>query len=103
MTITPDTELGAYLRERKVDLALAGLVESIASSAIVVADHLKEAAFQSQTGSAGTTNVQGEDQKLLDVLADRVFRETCAEAASLAAYVSEEAENVAWLKAPAAG
>ncbi|GAJ95462.1 class 1 fructose-bisphosphatase [Rhizobium rhizogenes] len=103
MTITPDTELGAYLLQRKVDPALASLVESIAASATVVADHLKEAAFQNHIGSAGTTNIQGEDQKLLDVLADRVFRETCGEATSLAAYVSEEAEEVTWLKAPAAG
>ncbi|NTI72150.1 class 1 fructose-bisphosphatase [Agrobacterium rhizogenes] len=103
MTITPDTELGAYLLQRKVDPDLASLVESIAASATVVADHLKEAAFQNHIGSAGTTNIQGEDQKLLDVLADRVFRETCGDATSLAAYVSEEAEEVTWLKAPAAG
>jgi fructose-1,6-bisphosphatase I len=103
MTITPDIELSAYLRERKVDAALASLVESVAASAIVVADNLKEAAFQNQVGSAGTTNVQGEEQKLLDVLADQVFRQTCAEATSLAAYVSEEAEDVAWLKTPCAG
>lgn len=103
MTITLDMELGTYLRERKVDPALAALMESIAASAVVVADQLKEAAFQNQVGSAGTTNVQGEDQKLLDVLADRVFRETCASATSLAAYVSEEVEDVAWLKTPSAG
>ncbi|MCZ7448211.1 class 1 fructose-bisphosphatase [Rhizobium rhizogenes] len=103
MTTTTDTELDAYLREMKVDSALAALVERIASSAIIVANHLKDAAFQNHIGSAGTTNVQGEDQKLLDVLADRVFRKTCASATSLAAYVSEEVEDVAWLKAPSAG
>lgn len=103
MDITPDMELGAYLRQKKVDPALGSLIERIAASSVAVADHLKEAAFQNQIGSAGTTNIQGEDQKLLDVLADRVFRETCAEAASLAAYVSEEVEDVLWLKEPSAG
>ena len=87
MTNTLDMELGAYLRERKVDPALAALIDRIAGSAVVVSDHLKEAAFQNQIGNAGTTNFQGEDQKILDVLADRVFRETCAGSTSLAAYV----------------
>lgn len=103
MGITRDIELGAHLRQSKIDPALTALVESIAASAVAVADHLKEAIFEDQINSAGTTNVQGEDQKILDILADRVFRETCARATSLAAYVSEEAEDVAWLKPPAAG
>lgn len=103
MEITRDMELGAYLRQTKVDPALVALVESIAASSAAFADHLKQAAFRDQIGSAGTTNVQGEEQKLLDVLADRLFRETCAAAQSLAAYVSEEVEEVAWLKEPSAG
>ncbi|NTF72736.1 class 1 fructose-bisphosphatase [Rhizobium rhizogenes] len=103
MTIKSDTKLGAYLRERKIDPALTVLVESIAESAITVANHLKQAALLDEIGSAGTANVQGEDQKLLDLVADGVFRETCAEATSLAAYVSEEVEHVTWLKTPSAG
>lgn len=103
MATERDISLNDYLRARKIDPALATLVEHIAKSAIVMADHLKAAAFHDQIGNAGTRNVQDEEQKLLDVLADRVFRETCAEAASLAAYVSEEVDDVAWLKAPLAG
>ncbi|SCY84416.1 Fructose-1-6-bisphosphatase [Rhizobium sp. NFACC06-2] len=95
-------ELGAYLRQKKVVPALGLLIERIAASSGAVAGHLKEAAFHNQIGSAGTTNIQGEDQKLLDVLADQMFRETCSEAASLAAYVSEEVEDVLWLKEPSA-
>lgn len=103
MATERDIILNDYLRARKIDPALATLVEHIAKSAIVMADHLNAAAFHDQIGNAGTRNVQDEEQKLLDVLADRVFRETCAEAASLAAYVSEEVDDVAWLKAPLAG
>lgn len=103
MEFTRDVELGAYLRQTKVDPALVALVESIAASSAAVADHLKQAAFRGHIGSAGTTNVQGEEQKLLDVVADQLFRETCAGVRSLAAYVSEEVEEVAWLKEPSAG
>lgn len=78
MEITRDIELGAYLRRCKIDPALTALVECVAASSVAVSDSLKEATFQDQIGNAGTTNVQGEDQKILDILADRMFRETCA-------------------------
>ncbi|MDX8327217.1 class 1 fructose-bisphosphatase (plasmid) [Agrobacterium rosae] len=103
MNTIPDISLDAYLHHKKIDPALTFLVEKIAASSVAVAQHLDQAALHSQIGSAGTTNIQGEDQKLLDVLADCVFRETCAQAPSLAAYVSEEVEDVTWLKDPVGG
>jgi fructose-1,6-bisphosphatase I len=54
-------------------------------------------------GLADSTNVQGEDQKPLDIIANDIFVETCANSPRLAALVSEEIEEVVWLKEPEEG
>lgn len=92
-------ELGDYLREKKIDTTLTALIESVARSAINVADHLKRAA---STDGSDTT---GESNELDDLrrLADREFSRNCGGSTSLAAIASKGAEDVAWLKSPSAG
>lgn len=85
-----------------LDPNLIFLIEDIASACRVIGNRLRNAAFEGSHGLEGGTNVQGEDQKKLDVIADEVFAQICANSPRLAALVSEERDEVFWLKAPEA-
>lgn len=89
--------------EESLDPNLIFLIEDIASACRVIGNRLRNAAFEGTFGLAGETNVQGEDQKKLDVIADQVFARICANSPRLAALVSEEKEEACWLKEPVAG
>ncbi|WP_425046777.1 class 1 fructose-bisphosphatase [Primorskyibacter sp. S87] len=86
-----------------LDPNLIFLIEDIASACRVIGNRLRNAAFEGNHGLAGDTNVQGEDQKKLDVIADEVFARICESSPRLAALVSEEREDAVWLKDPQAG
>lgn len=86
-----------------LDPNLIFLVEDIASACRVIGNRLRNAAFEDNYGLAGDTNVQGEDQKKLDVIADEVFARICENSPRLAALVSEERKDAVWLKDPEAG
>lgn len=103
MTDMPSLHQVLNVRERAVDPDLRGLIEHIASACLHIAADIRAAAFKGLGGAAGEVNVQGEEQKKLDVAADIAFAETCARCPRLAALVSEERDEIVWLKAPAAG
>ncbi|MCM2563581.1 class 1 fructose-bisphosphatase [Lutimaribacter sp. EGI FJ00015] len=86
-----------------LDPDLIFLIEDIASACRVIGNRLRNAAFEGNHGLAGETNVQGEDQKKLDVIADETFARICGNSRRLAALVSEEQEDAVWLKQPEAG
>lgn len=86
-----------------LDPNLIFLIEDIAAACRVIGNRLRNAAFEDNHGLAGDTNVQGEDQKKLDVIADEVFARICESSPCLAALVSEEREDALWLKEPDAG
>ena len=86
-----------------LDTDLIFLIEDIASACRSIGNRLRNAAFEGNHGLAGDTNVQGEDQKKLDVIADEVFASICESSPRLAALVSEEREDPIWLKDPEAG
>lgn len=86
-----------------LDPNLIFLIEDIASACRVTGNRLRNAAFEDNHGLAGDTNVQGEDQKKLDVIADEVFARICESSPRLAALVSEEREDAIWLKKPDEG
>lgn len=87
----------------RLDPNLIFLIEDVAAACRVVGNHIRNAAFEGMLGLAGASNVQGEDQKKLDVVADREFARICANSPRLAALVSEEVDEVTWLKEPEAG
>ena len=95
--------LRRHLTEAALDPNLVYLIEDIASSCRVVANTVRNGAFEDNLGSADAINVQGETQKTLDILANDVFERICANSPRLAALVSEEVEDVTWLKNPKAG
>ncbi len=91
-------------RGEDLDKDLIFLLEDIASSCRIISHLVRNGPFAGNLGAAGSTNVQGEEQKELDVLANEVFVRHCSNCKAVAALVSEEVEEVYWLKdKPAAG
>ncbi len=95
--------LRRYLTKGALDPNLIFLLEDIASSCRVIANLVRNGAFEGNLGSADATNIQGETQKTLDILANDEFERICANSPRLAALVSEEVEDVTWLKEPESG
>lgn len=98
-----DMTLRRFLTQSALDPNLIFLLEDIASSCRVIANSVRNGAFEGNLGSANATNIQGETQKTLDILANDEFERICANSPRLAALVSEEVEAVTWLKDPEAG
>jgi hypothetical protein len=94
--------LTRYAEPGGLDPNLIFLIEDIASACRVIGNRLRNAAFEDNHGLAGDTNVQGEDQKKLDVIADEVFARICENSPRLAALVSEERDDAVWIKDPEA-
>lgn len=80
------------------------LIEDIATSCRIIAHQIRNGAFLDILGATESSNVQGETQKQLDVIANEVFLNHCSNCSRVAALVSEEIDDVIWLKdAPRAG
>lgn len=86
-----------------LDPNLIFLLEDVAAACRVIGRHIRDAAFEGNRGAMDSTNVQGEVQKKLDVIADQEFARICSNSPRLAALVSEEVEEVTWLKDPEEG
>ena len=71
---------------------LADLFSAIGSASIHIEQHLRSAALSGALGAQGNTNVQGEQQQKLDVLANDLLIETMRLHPGVAAVVSEEDE-----------
>ncbi|MDO6731243.1 class 1 fructose-bisphosphatase [Marinovum sp. 2_MG-2023] len=85
-------------RENGLDPSLVSLLEDIATSCRIVSHLVHNGAFTGVLGATEDTNVQGETQQQLDVLANDVFVRHCSGNDRVAALVSEEVEEVYWLK-----
>ncbi len=94
--------LRRILTESDLDSDLIFLLEDVASSCARIANHVRDMAFEGNLGQTDETNVQGEAQKPLDIIANDIFLETCG-GEHVAALVSEEMDEVLWLKDPKAG
>lgn len=91
-------------RQDGLDTDLIFLLEDIAASCRIISHMVRQGPFAGTLGDAGNVNVQGEEQKELDVLANDVFVRHCSVNKRIAALVSEEAEEAMWLKrSPAPG
>src|SRR5574341_2479311 len=69
------------------------LIETIARACKAISVRVNKGALADSYGSAGTSNVQGEAQKKLDVLSNEILLEANEWGGNLAALVSEEMEN----------
>lgn len=85
-------------RHSGLEKDLVFLLEDIATACRIISNHVRDGAFQNNLGAAGSTNIQGETQKQLDVIANEEFVRHCANCSRVAALVSEEVDDVYWLK-----
>ena len=78
------TTLRQFLKDNEANLPaplseLDHLLHSIARTAKTVHSHVSRAAITDLYGTAGSSNVQGEEQQKLDVLANTLFVTTLRE------------------------
>ena len=86
-----------FLDDQQSDEAsesLTRLLEDIALAGKLISSRTRRAGLTELLGKAGVTNVQGEDQKLLDVYADEVVTSLLSGHGRVCAIVSEEQESV---------
>lgn len=84
--------------QRKLDKDLIFLLEDIATACRIISHQIRGGAFAGRLGATSSTNVQGETQKQLDVIANEIFVRHCSNCGRVAALVSEEVDEVYWLK-----
>ena len=85
-------------RANGISKDLIFLLEDIATACRTISHRVRSGAFSGVLGSADATNVQGETQKQLDVIANEQFMLHCKNCSRVAALVSEEVDDVYWLK-----
>jgi fructose-1,6-bisphosphatase len=72
----------------------SALLNDLVTACKVIAQAVARGALAGDLGEAGGTNVQGEQQKKLDVLANEILIRSCEWDGNLAAMVSEEMDQV---------
>jgi fructose-1,6-bisphosphatase I len=77
--------------------SLSRIFRAIELAAKIVNRDVRKAGLVDILGSFGSTNVQGEDQKKLDVIANDVFTNALGRCGEVCAVVSEELEDVTWI------
>lgn len=90
-----------FLRQHQPPAAtgdLTALLHAVALGGKIIAGRVRRAGLAGILGESGTTNVQGETQKLLDVYADRILTRLLTRGGRVRALVSEERED--WMRTP---
>lgn len=93
------TTLSAYLATQVPDSDLAGAIAAAAGAAAEISSMVRTAPLAGLTGVAGTSNVQGEAQKPLDVASNEIFLGHLRGASAVAWAVSEEVDDAIALTA----
>jgi len=76
------------------DSVLLQLLDDIATACKMISHEIAQGAMLGNLGKAGSENVQGEEQKQLDVIANDIFLAVNAQAGHYPAMASEELEDV---------
>lgn len=79
--------------EQRHGAALASVLQAIAQASILIEQRLRTAALSDALGAQGSTNIQGEQQQKLDVLANDLLTEAMRHHPAVAAAVSEEDDD----------
>ena len=92
------TTLGEYIINNQNDFQyssgeLSSLISSIKLASKVVNHEVNKAGLVDILGTAGETNIQGEDQQKLDVYANEVFMRTLVNRQIVCGIASEEEDN----------
>lgn len=86
--------LSDWLHDNAKAPGLAQGLEAVAACALPIVRQLRRAALTGAQGKVGTVNVQGEEQKALDVFANSVFLDKGAASGTFSVMVSEELDSV---------
>jgi len=70
------------------------IIQGVGRAAIEIAAVLRGAVFRGALGGAGTENIQGEQQQVLDVLSDEIFLDEMRSTGFVCAVGSEEQEEL---------
>ncbi|AMN49014.1 MULTISPECIES: class 1 fructose-bisphosphatase [unclassified Psychrobacter] len=87
------TTLAHYLKERKTDSAVGDVITTITEVGKTISQLLRKGALADILGEAGNQNVQGEEQKKLDVLANDLLLDALAQNKHCAGVASEELDD----------
>ena len=87
------TTLAQYLNEHSSNPAVSDVITTITDVGKTISQLLKKGALADILGEAGNQNVQGEEQKKLDVLANDLLLEALAQSAHCAGVASEELDH----------
>lgn len=82
--------LSNYLKKQNTDADLAYLLDNVMVACKDIAFRLNQGALAGILGAAGTENVQGEDQKALDVISNDLLKETLLNSGVVRGIASEE-------------
>ncbi|WP_299476001.1 class 1 fructose-bisphosphatase [uncultured Roseibium sp.] len=85
-------------KQDALDQDLVLLIEDVATSCRIISHQIRNGPFLDILGATETSNIQGETQKQLDVIANDVFLSHCSNCTRVAGLVSEELDDVVWLK-----
>lgn len=77
-----------------LDPVLSRLLTSVSEACKAISFKVRNGALAGVLGAAGTSNVQGEDQKKLDVISNDIFVEAVARSGAVCGMLSEEVETV---------
>jgi len=87
------THLSAHLKSKNVPENLAALIGATADCCVDIAALLRHGPMNDILGLAGAENVQGEDQKKLDVISNDMLKEALAKTGLVRGIASEEEEH----------
>lgn len=87
------TTLANYLDEHASDFAVSDVITTITEVGITISKLLRKGALADILGEAGNQNVQGEDQKKLDVLSNDLLLDALAQNSHCAGVASEELDD----------
>lgn len=87
------TTLNDYLTQRNTSQALTSTINTIAHTCQQISDLLRRGALADILGDAGTGNIQGEDQKKLDVIANDLLLQALCNNSHCAGVASEELDH----------
>jgi fructose-1,6-bisphosphatase I len=85
--------LRSHLEARKQPRELVDTIDAVGLAGRAIARHVRRARIDDVLGEAGATNVQGEAQQKLDILADDLLLHCLKATPSVAVYASEEREE----------
>ncbi|ABL98807.1 class 1 fructose-bisphosphatase [Shewanella amazonensis] len=86
--------LSQSLKQSAISEELASLLTVLANSSKDISQAVRRGALAGVLGVAGTENVQGEDQKKLDVITNDMLKDALAAQGSVKALASEEEDEI---------